>query len=215
MESVMDMARTALGSDALARISAWLGESPSVTKAAVRDAIPMSVLGLASQASTDEGSRALLGHLQNGDYPHIEPEELSRAVSDPDATDRLAQSSQGFMGGLFGGQLGSVVEGIARHTGASRDGISNLLGLAAPLVTGLIGKRTMARNLDASGLRRYLGEQGNLAAGQLPGSLAKLVMPAGPAAVAVVPGERRRGFPWWVAGLVALLALVAFGLSRL
>src|SRR5262245_60622583 len=131
MESVMDMARTAIGGDTLNRISSWLGESPAVTKAAVQDAIPMSLVGLANQATTDEGSRALLGHLQRGDYPHIAPDELERTVGDRESTERLVESSRGFMGGLFGGKLGSVVDGIARHSGASRGGIANLLGLAA------------------------------------------------------------------------------------
>jgi outer membrane protein OmpA-like peptidoglycan-associated protein len=221
MESVMDMARMALGTDTtLSRLSSWLGESPAVTKAAVQDAIPVSLVGLANQASTDEGSREMLGHLQRGDYPQVEPEEFGRTVNDPAATDRLVKSSQGFMGGLFGGKLGNIVDGIAKHTGARRSGISSLLGLAAPLVMGIIGKQTRAENLDAGGLRRYLGEQKNIAAGALPGPLANLVMPGGPTARVeslgrAEPVARRRGFAWWILPLLALLALLAWGLSRM
>src|SRR6185436_5095758 len=144
MESVMDMVGTAFGKDTLNRISSWMGESPAVAKAAVDEAIPASMVGVADQASTDEGSRALLAHVQRGDYPHLEPDELSRAVSDPATADRLAQSSQGFLGGLFGGKLGNVVDAISKNTGASRGGIANLLGLAGPLVMGMITRRTIA-----------------------------------------------------------------------
>ncbi len=229
MESVMDMARGAFGADTLARLSSWLGESPAGTKAAVQDALPVSLVGLANQAGSEEGSRELLTRFQRGDYPHLEPDEIGRAMNDPAASDRLVQSSQGFMGNLFGGKLGSIIEGMSEHTGVSRSAISKLMSLAAPLVMGLIGKRAVSDHLDAGGLRRYLGEQKNLAASLLPGSLSKLLVPAGataaatmaPRAVPVATShaaatmERRKAFPWWIVGLLAVAALLAFAWNRL
>ena len=106
MESVMDMAQGFLGGDMLSRVSSWLHESPAGTKAAMQDALPVSVLGLANQAQSEEGSRALLGRFQRGDYPHLEADELGRAVTDPETTDRLVQSNRGFTEGMFGGKLG-------------------------------------------------------------------------------------------------------------
>jgi OOP family OmpA-OmpF porin len=214
MESVMDMARMAFGKDTLTRLSSWLGEGPAETKAAVQDAIPASLVGLADQASTEEGSRALLGRLQRGDYPQLDVGDLDRAASDPETTDRLALSSQGLMAGMFGGKLGSLTDGIARHAGISRGAVSKLLALATPLVMSLIGKQTASQHLDAGGLRRYLGEERNAAAGLLPGPLANLLGPGQTAAAAaVVP--HRRGFPWWIVGLLVLLAGIAYALSRI
>ena len=229
MESVMDMARGAFGGDTLKRISSWLGESTEGTRAAVQDALPASLVGLANQASSDEGSQALLKRLQRGDYPQVDPDELSLAVTDREKTEQLVQSSQGFMGGMFGGKLGSVIDGMAEHTGISRSAVSKLLGVCAPLVMGLIGKRAASEHLDANGLRSFLGEQRNIATGMLPGSLTRLLAPAGAATAAagisrgnparVMPAvdtrERREGFPWWIAGLLAIIALLAFAWNRL
>jgi OOP family OmpA-OmpF porin len=231
MESVMDTARGAFGGDTLKRISSWLGESTEGTRAAVQDALPASLVGLANQASSDEGSQALLKRLQRGDYPQVEPEELSQAVTDREKTEQLVQSSQGFMGGMFGGKLGSVIDGMAEHTGISRSAVSKLLGVCAPLVMSLIGKRAASEHLDASGLRNFLGEQRNIATGMLPGSLTRLLAPAGAATAAAAAGtsrghharvmpavdtrERREGFPWWIAGLLAMIALLAFAWNRL
>jgi OOP family OmpA-OmpF porin len=223
MESVMDMARMAFGGDTLTRLSAWLQESPASTRAAVQDALPVSLLGVADQASSDEGSRALLGRIQSGDYPHLEPEDLGRALDDPSRTDRVAESSQGLMGSVFGNKLGPVVASMSKHTGASQSAVSKLLGLAAPLILGMIGKRALTEKLDAGGLRRFLGEQRQEAAGMLPGSLTRLLTPAGGTPVLVSREEveayrveePRRGIPWWLVGLLALAAMLAFGLSRI
>jgi outer membrane protein OmpA-like peptidoglycan-associated protein len=226
MESVMDMAQGFFGSDMLGRVSSWLHESPAGTKAAVQDALPVSLLGLANQAQSEEGSRALLGRFQRGDYPHLEPDELSRAVTDPETTDRLVQSNRGFTEGMFGGKLAPIVDGMAEHAGVSRGAISKVLALATPIVLGMIGKRAVAQNLDASGLRSYLGEQQRMASRLLPASLAKLVAPAGAVAGATAalgrrreaavaePMARPRAFPWWLVGLLAAIAIVVFAWGR-
>jgi outer membrane protein OmpA-like peptidoglycan-associated protein len=227
MESVMDMAQGFFGGDMLGRVSSWLRESPAGTKAAMQDALPVSLLGLANQASSEEGSRALLGRFQRGDYPHLEADELGRAVSDPDTTDRLVQSNRGFTEGMFGGKLGPIVDGMAEHAGVSKGAISKVLALATPVVLGMIGKRAVAQNLDASGLRSYLGEQQKMAARALPASLTRLIVPGGAATVTaastlgdrrapaiVGPLDRPRAFPWWLVGLLAAIAVIVFAWGR-
>jgi outer membrane protein OmpA-like peptidoglycan-associated protein len=226
MESVMDMAQGFFGGDMLSRVSSWLHESPAGTKAAMQDALPVSLLGLANQAQSEEGSRALLGRFQRGDYPHLEADELGRAVSDPETTDRLVQSNRGFTEGMFGGKLGPLVDGMAEHAGVSKGAISKVLALATPVVLGMIGKRAVAQNLDAGGLRSYLGEQQKMAARVLPASLTRLIVPGGGTAVAastygerrgpavVGPLDRPRAFPWWLVGLLAAIAVIVFAWGR-
>jgi outer membrane protein OmpA-like peptidoglycan-associated protein len=225
MESVMDMAQGFFGGDTLGRMSAWLHETPASTRAAVQDALPASLIGLANQASSEEGSRALLGRLQRGDYPHLDADELNRAVHDPAATERIVQSNKGFMEGMFGGKLPNVVDGIAEHAGVSRSAMSKLLALAAPVVLGFIGKKAVTQNLDAGGLRNFLGEQSRMAAKVLPGSVTRMLVPAGAAgaagavishgrAPAMADTTRRTGFPWWLIGLLAAVAVALFAWGR-
>jgi OmpA-OmpF porin, OOP family len=239
MESVMEMARGAFAGDTLNRISAWLRESPTGTNAALNDALPASVVGLANQAASDEGSRALLSRFERGDYPQVAPDELNRAMSDPTVSDQLVQSGQGFMDRMFGGRLGGVLDGIAAHTGLSRSSVAKLFGLVGPLVLGLVGKRTISQHLDAGGLRRFLGEEKSLATGMLPGSLTKLIDPTAPTAPTapntpsaaasatgrpVVVGARpqpieveriRKGVsPWWLLLLLPLAVLLFYAINR-
>lgn len=225
MESVMDMAQGFFGGDTLGRMSAWLHETPASTRAAVQDALPASLIGLANQASSEEGSRALLGRLQRGDYPHLDADELNRAVHDPAATEKIVHANKGFMEGMFGGKLPGVVDGIAEHAGVSRSAMSKLLALTAPVVLGFIGKKAVTQNLDAGGLRNFLGEQSRLAAKALPGSVTRMLVPAGAAAAtgavishgrapAMVESTRRTGFPWWLIGLLAAVAVALFAWGR-
>jgi outer membrane protein OmpA-like peptidoglycan-associated protein len=219
MESVTDMASGFFGPDTLGRVSAWLHETPAGTKAALGDALPISLLGLANQAASDDGARALLGRFQRGDYPHLEAGELGHVVSDPAATERVVETNRGLTEGMFGGSFDPVVDGVAKHSGVSPGAVSKLLALAASLVVGMIGKRAVEQHLDAGGLRSLLREQQRGAVKSLPGSLARLVVPAGAVATILTrksapPVERPRGFPWWVLGVAAAIAVVTVTWSR-
>jgi outer membrane protein OmpA-like peptidoglycan-associated protein len=219
MESVTDMASGFFGPDTLGRVSAWLHETPAGTKAALGDALPISLLGLANQASSDDGARALLGRFQRGEYPHLEAGELGQVVSDPAATERVVETNRRLTEGMLGGSFEPVVDGVARHSGVSPGAVSKLLALAASLVVGMIGKRAVEQHLDAGGLRSLLREQQRRAVKSLPGSLARLVVPAGAVAAILTrapapPVARPRRFPWWILGVAAAIAVVAVTTSR-
>lgn len=220
MESVMDMAQGFFGGETLSRVSAWLHESPSATKKAVLDALPVSLMGLANQASSEEGSRALLGRFQSGDYPHIDADELGRTVRDPAAAERMVDSNRGATEGMFGGKLEPLVAGMSDHAGVSRSAISKVLAMAAPIVLGMIGKRAVSEKLDAGGLRNLLGEQQQIASKSLPSSLSRLLAPAGGMAAATIGHRatgaplrevpehvRKRATPWWIVLLFVAAAI--------
>ena len=218
MENLMEMARSVVSGETLGRISAQLRENPEATRMGLDEAVPVSVAGLADQASTEAGAGELLESFRRGDYPQVEADDLGRAMEAPGAVDRVVQSSEGFLARAFGPRLGGVIEQLSRTTGLSRGSASKLLGLAAPLVTGLVGKLAMGRQLDARGLSGFLGEQKRLAAGLLPGPLAGLLgmTPAmaavpGPARVVGMPvGDERRSrsiLPWLLGGLAILAGL--------
>jgi outer membrane protein OmpA-like peptidoglycan-associated protein len=224
MESVTDMASGFFGPDTLGRVSAWLHETPGGTKAALGDALPISLLGLANQASSDDGARALLRRFQRGEYPHLEAGELGQVVSDPAASERVVETNRGLAEGMFGPNLEPLVDGVAKHSGVSPGAVSKLLALAASLIVGMIGKRAVEQHLDAVGLRSLLGEQQRSAVKSLPGSLARLVVPAGAVAAilsrktaAPAPdAERRRAsaVSWWIIGVLVAIAVAAVAAAK-
>jgi OOP family OmpA-OmpF porin len=172
MENVLETARAALSGETVGRVSSLLHESESGTRQGWQEALPVSVAGLASQAATPEGAQALLATLKEGRYAHVEPEDLRQTVADPRMAERVVSSGEGMVGRLFGDKLNGIIDALAGAAGVSRSSASKLLGLATPLVMGIVGKLATTRNLDARGLSGFLGEQQRLAVAAMPSRLA-------------------------------------------
>jgi OmpA-OmpF porin, OOP family len=172
MENIMDFMSTALRGDALSQLSTQMHESPVATRRGLESAVPASVAALAAYGSSENKAEELLGAIKGGNYPHVDPDQVANVTSDPEATSRIAQSSSGFLARIFGNRLDGAIDALAGVSGLGRGSASTLLGLAAPLVMGLVGKEVSSRNLDAKGLGGWLAEQGRNALGMLPAPLA-------------------------------------------
>lgn len=175
MENVMEMVHSPWMGEIVGKISGLFRESPEGVKRGFESAVPLSMVGLAQRASTQEGAQELLSTLKGGQYPHLDAGELGRVAADPDSATRVAQSSEGFLSRLFGNKQRGVVDGLASSAGLSASSASKLLGLALPMVLGFVGKQTASRHLDASGLRGFLASQRQLIGNALPGPLSRLV----------------------------------------
>jgi len=228
MSSVMDTAREALTGNTVAQLSSLLHESESSTRQVLEKAVPISVAGLASSASTEAGAQALLNTFEKVDYSRFDPNDIGRTVANPGAVDRVASSGEGWAGRLFGNRLGGVLDGLAGEGGVNRSSAAKLLGLAMPLVMGIVGKQAASQHLDARGLSGFLGEQARLAAGAISGRLAGLsgltpAMAGGPVAAAYHPERRpeirqeRRGgslLPWLLAAVALFAGLMWLSARR-
>jgi OOP family OmpA-OmpF porin len=175
MENVMEMVQSPLMGQIFGKISGLFRENPEGVKRGFESAVPLSMVGLAQRASTQEGAQDLLATLKGGKYPHLDESELGRVAGDPESAARVAQSSEGFLSRLFGNKQRGVVDGLASSAGVSTSSASKLLGLALPMVLGFVGKQAASHNFDASGLRGFLASQRRLVGGALPGPLSRLV----------------------------------------
>jgi OmpA-OmpF porin, OOP family len=172
MENIMDFMSTALRGDALSQLSTQMHESPVATRRGLESAVPASVAALAAYGSSENKAEELLGAIRGGNYPHVDLDQVTDVASDPEATSRIAQSSSGLLARIFGNRLDGAIDALAGVSGLGRGSASTLLGLAAPLVMGLVGKEVASRNLDAKGFGGWLADQGRNALGMLPAPLA-------------------------------------------
>lgn len=235
----MDFMSTALHGDALSRLSSQMQESPGATRRGLESAVPAAFAALAAYGSSSGKAEELVGAIRGGNYPHVDLEQMENVAADPDATARIAQSSNGFLNRIFGNRLDGAIDAIAGTSGLGRSSASTLLGLAAPLVMGFVGKQVTSGNLDARGLGGWLGEQGRKAVSMLPGPLATALGASAAlggdatravgetanrvrsGAAQVVHGthvrDERRARPkhlfWWIIGALAI-ALFAWQLLR-
>jgi OmpA-OmpF porin, OOP family len=220
MENVMDMMRGPLMGDIFGKIGGLFRESPDGVKRGFESAVPLSMAGLADQASTQEGAQQLLSTLKGGQYPHMDTAELGRTVTDPDATASVAQSGEGFLSRLFGSKQRGVVDGLATSAGVSSSTASKLLGLALPMVLGFVGKQAVSRNMDASGLRGFLTSQRKQLSDYLPGSLSRMFGESEPSArvshagAAVHEAPRRSGIGRYLLLALAIVAALWLLFSR-
>jgi len=221
MENVMELVRGPMMGEVFGKISGFFRENPDGVKRGIESAVPLSMAGLAEQASTQEGAQALLSTFKGGQYPHMDASELGRAVADPDTAANVARSGEGFLSRLFGNKQRGVVDGLASTAGVSTSSASKLLGLVLPMVLGFVGKQAVSRNLDPSGLRGFLSTQRKGIGDVLPRSLSSLV--GGDSAAtdrlatmrtAEIPTAHRSHAGRWMLLALAIAAGVALLLSR-
>jgi OmpA-OmpF porin, OOP family len=208
MPSILESLRGMLGPQVVNGVSSQLGEPTSVV-----------------QRGLEEGSAALLAGIgAKADQPGF-MQQIFSFVKNP-ANDLAfagvpAAATAGGLGGqllstVFGSNQGAVADGIARETGLSAGKAMAVLGVAAPLVLGLLGRQVQTTGMDAaelgrslksempgltsylpSGLRSYFGRAPVVAT--MPGTV--------PPSAAVVEPVKRRSWLWPLLGLIALALL--------
>jgi len=147
MQQVMDQ----FDPNQVGRIAAQLGVAPDQAEQAIRQAVPLLVGGLAGNARSDSGAMAL--HRALGDHAGFDLGSVLGSV--------LGGGGDGgaILGHVFGDRLGRAEQGLGRSSGLGTQGAGQLLAMLAPIILGMLGKRTREQSLDAGGLGGMLGRE--------------------------------------------------------
>lgn len=210
MASILDTVRSYLPENLLISTAGAVGEDVSAVKTALGALAPMLLAGMANKAETPQGLSALFGALSGGKtdgFLGMLPNLIgtgNRAHGDPkDAAGHL-------VGMVFGERMSTLLPALSQFANfKSPAAASALLGLAGPLVMGVLGAKIKEGGLDASGLKSLLlGEKAAFhsavppALGGALGLTAASTAPiAGPVSAMPKGG--------WIGPLVALGAFVA------
>ena len=100
-----------------------------------------------------ENPAALVG---GGNLAHNDPKDIAGQL----------------LGVIFGAKVPATIHAVASSTGVKSDAVSALLGMAGPLVMGVLSKKINAEGLNVSGLLRMLEGEKNSIFGALPGAVA-------------------------------------------
>jgi outer membrane protein OmpA-like peptidoglycan-associated protein len=219
----MNLSESALGylsSGVIEKASALVGESPAGTRRALDTAVPAIVAGLAAEASQSGGPGKILRVVEDAGLSGPESavsERLSAASGE-----ELVGLGKDLIGRVFGDRLGVVIEAAAHATGVAPASMTQLAGLTAPLVFGVLGSTVHARHLDGAGLAGLLGAQRAPALHALPAQVAAALTRSEGAMATEVAASRaqvrreiRRARPapspsrFWPLLLVIPLALLA------
>jgi len=145
--------------DTLDRVSSAIGETPARTASALGDVMPALISGLASRTSTTDQANGLLDIIRRNNLDSDRFADTASALEAPGGITVLGDTGRVLMESLFGGRAGSLADWVTSRSGVSRSSSSSLLGLALPIVLGMIAKRMKSAGWSASNLMTLLGEE--------------------------------------------------------
>jgi len=172
MAGILDSMSSMLTPDVLGKVGKSLGIDPSLVDQGMKIAGPLVTGALAKKTSTAEGARGFSDLLSSAE-----------AAAGESAAAGMGDQLAGLLGGASGGNLGGMLDGVMGLMGASGgtgadmmqgilgDGVNAIaptlsgklgfdvkpiLGMAVPMVMGLINKAKKEGNLDANGIAKML-----------------------------------------------------------
>ena len=175
--NLISLAMQYLTPDMIGRIASAFGIDRSVTEKFATAAVPALLGGFAKVAATPEGARKLYDAVST--QPPGMLDSIVGAIGGS-GQKTLEENGLNMMSSLFGGSMTQTLAStIARFAGVSPGTSSSMLGLLAPLVTGLLAKQTAAGDLDATGLSQLLSSQKANILAALPSGFGELLRGTG------------------------------------
>ncbi|MFZ1495650.1 MAG: OmpA family protein [Saprospiraceae bacterium] len=173
--NLLDILKNQVADQLVSGASGFLGESESGTRSAVNAILPTLLGSVAQKASTESGAASLLGLLKDGGHDGSILNNLSGLFGGGSNTDSLMSSGSGILKAVLGDKLGSIVDWVASFSGIRQGSASSLMGMAAPLLMGLLGKQVKNQGLNASGLMSLLGGQSDFIKAAAPAGISSLL----------------------------------------
>lgn len=162
-------------SSIVSKISSFLGESTENTNLALGSALPAILGGVMQNASTTQGVSDLLSTIRTGGYDGGVLNNLGGLLDDIKSTSTLASLGSGFLGSIFGDKLGALSSFISNTSSIKTGSASSLLGLVAPILMNVLGKKVITQGLSTSGLASLLMSQKNAVKAALPTGIGSIL----------------------------------------
>jgi len=135
----------------VAAIASQLGIDPVQAQAAIQQAVPLVVGGLAKNAQTDDGADAL--HSAVADHAGMDIGSVLGSV--------LGGGGAGgsILGHIFGNRQDQAAQNLGQASGIGSQSAGQLMAMLAPIVMSVLAKRTQGQGLGAGGLGGMLGQE--------------------------------------------------------
>ncbi|MEO5625430.1 MAG: DUF937 domain-containing protein [Dokdonella sp.] len=132
-------------------IAAQLGIDPAQAQAAIQQAVPLVVGGLARNASTAAGADAL--HTATADHTGMDIGAILSSV--------LGGGGGGgaILGHIFGNRQDQAAQNLGQASGIGTQGAGQLMSMLAPIIMSVLANRTRNQGLGAGGLGGMLGQE--------------------------------------------------------
>jgi outer membrane protein OmpA-like peptidoglycan-associated protein len=168
--NLLDAVKGYLTPDLISKASSFLGENEGGVSKALNGILPTVLSGFASKAANSDGANQIATMAAETHNSGLLG-NLGSFFGEGSLLDKGAD----IVKGLFGGKLGGIVEGIASFAGIGGGSVGKLLGFAAPLALGALGKHAASTGLGASGIASLLSGGKSSWASMLPAGLGSLL----------------------------------------
>jgi uncharacterized membrane protein YeaQ/YmgE (transglycosylase-associated protein family) len=172
--NLTEVARNALTSDVVHKLSSVCEESTPKTKKALEAMIPAILAGAASHASTSSGASQLFDMAKAS--AEAGPDLVNNLASHLSGSgmEAMGHTGQSILNALFGDKLSSLLSWVGRYAGISSASATSLMSVASNLVMNLLGKQVLQHGLNASGLGSMLASQKGWLARLLPSGVSEI-----------------------------------------
>lgn len=150
-------------------IAAQLGIDPSQAEAAIQQAVPVVVGGLAKNASTEAGADAL--HNAAADHAGTDIGSILGSVLGGNGG-----TGGAILGHIFGNRQGQAAQNVGQASGIGTQNAGALLAMLAPIVMAALGNMSQKQGMNSGGLGDMLGKElQNIGQGQHGGLLGSIL----------------------------------------
>ena len=175
--NIMDLVKDQLTPDNLGAIARMLGEDDKKTAAGMAGVVPSILGSLIGAVGKPDGEKAFGQAVEQADSGIMG--SLASALGGGGGTS-LASSGLKMLGSFFGDhKLALLTSAIAGFSGLSGNSSKSLLGLALPMVLGMLKKKGASDRLDSKGLIGMLMGQKDNVAKAMPADLGKALAGSG------------------------------------
>jgi len=219
--NLLNLANNAFSGDVVNRIAGALEENSASIQSALGGIIPAVIGGLASKASTAQGTSDLVNLIRNNGLEAGQFDNAAAAGSEGAGIAQMVEMGGTLLSSILGSRAGGVIDWVTSLSGIKKSSATSLLSLATAVIMGLMGRHlSSGGGLNSSNLMELLAGQKPYLA-NAPGGLAGLLgFDSGftPRAVAAYASAAAApaGSGWWkwLLPLLLLAALLGYFLFR-
>ncbi len=179
-DSLLSMTQSFMTPDMVQKFSRALSQSPDKIQSGLKAIVPTFLMGLVNKGSSSEGAESLV-RMAKG-----------QGATQPNVGDaHYLQKGSEAVHGIFGSNLNTVTSILATTTGLNSSSVTKMMGMIAPLVIGVLGKKISSEGMNAKGLMSFLGQQKSSLSSFMPSGLTSMFGGASTAALRSIAGSAK------------------------
>ncbi len=206
MANLLDSIRQYLSPELIGRAADLFGENENGIAKSLGSLAPVLLTGMLNKTGNSSAFDGVFKSIQHFDPAILDnlPNLLgSGNLAQNDPKDEAGH----LLGTLFGDKVPAITNAVAAFSGTRASTVSSLLGLAGPLIMGVLNKRIGSEGLNVSGFSNLLKDEKNSILSALPAGVAALLTPDSNPENPVETPKASGGVSW----LWPLLLLLALG----